>query len=74
MKVDILQVTENDEIVVWVKVTGKIYKKKVAGVIADIYRKELESLRVIKTVICEPERQQFFDQAIQIDQSKGTRR
>lgn len=41
MKIDILQVTENDEIVVWVKATGKIYKKKVAKSVAGYLQKRI---------------------------------
>lgn len=69
MNVEILHITEEDEIVVWHKRTGNIYRKKVRKMEAAIYRKELQKVRVIRTVIYPDELDQFFEQAILINQS-----
>lgn len=65
--VEIIHITEENEIVVCHKKTGNIYREKVRKIEADIYRKELQQVRVIETVINPSEREQFFEQAILIN-------
>lgn len=60
MRVEIMNVTNNNEVVMWNKEKDITIKKKVSKEIADVYRKELKQVGVIKTILYEDEKERLI--------------
>lgn len=71
MKVEIREVNENNEVIMWNPETDEILKKQVSDEVATLYREELKKVKVIQTVFYEEEKERLYDKEIPIDDEVG---
>lgn len=60
MRVEIMNVTDNNEVVMWNREKEIRIKEKVSKEIADVYREELKRVGVIKTILYEDEKEKLI--------------